>query len=434
MSMSNSSMGLRPVESIIQMDGPEAADGRVRAAGGVARGMLDEAGNSFLGTIAVPAPQIASEAAWRLEKWELQSVARFLLPQERIRGCCLHRIPGRDQVDVYFTPSKNSAHYGNLITCASVWNCPVCSARISERRRDFLTRAVAAWEARGGKVALASYTFSHRRSDRLNEALGAFLEAQRWMTGHRPYKRLVEAFGIVGAIRALEATWGTHNGWHPHAHVLLFLSSGVDIVELEELLYRVWAAAAQRFGLRMTRERGVKVQAGFGLVANYVSKWGHQPTRRLWGVEDELVKGHSKRAHRVDLPGSGYSPFDLLRWLNDVGESKPAILFRDYAVVFKRRRQITLTPGLAQLLGLVDEANKSDEELADEIREESLLLASIGWEGWRAVRLLKQQGSLLEVARTGDTDSVGVFIRRLVAEIDGRDLYRLSGLSRLNVG
>jgi hypothetical protein len=147
-----------------------------------------------------------------------------------------------------------------------------------------------------------------------------------------------------------------------------------------------------------------------------------------------LVKGHSKRAHRVDLPGSGYSPFDLLRWLNDVGESKPAILFRDYAVVFKRRRQITLTPGLAQLLGLVDEANKSDEELADEIREESLLLASIGWEGWRAVRLLKQQGSLLEVARTGDTDSVGVFIRRLVAEIDGRDLYRLSGLSRLNVG
>jgi hypothetical protein len=241
------------------------------------------------------------------------------------------------------------------------------------------------------------------------------------MTGHRPYKRVLELFGIVGAIRALEVTWGIHNGWHPHAHALLFLPLGVDVLALEEALYRVWSAAAKRFGLTMSREHGLKVQATYGQVAEYVAKWGHQPVRRLWGTPDEMTKGHSKRAHRSELADSGYSPFDLLRWLNDTGETKPAGLFRQYAAAFKRRRQLTWSPDLAVLLGLTNEANKSDEELADEIREEALLLASIGWEGWRAVRLLNQRGQLLEVARAGDVSALKMFIHRLVVDLEGRD-------------
>jgi hypothetical protein len=368
---------------------------------------------------------LSPEAAWRLEKWELQSVARFLLPGERIRGCCLHLIPEKNTVDIYFTPSQNSSHYGNLITCASVWNCPVCSARISERRRELLAAAVAAWEARGGTVVLSSYTFSHRRSDALSDTLPGFLDAQRWMTGHRPYKRVLEAFGIIGAIKALEVTWGVHNGWHPHAHVLLFLPSGVDVVALEAALYLVWSAAAKRCGLTMSREHGLKVQGTYGSVAEYVAKWGHQPVRRPWATPDEMTKGHSKRAHRAELAGSGYSPFDLLRWLIDTGESQPTGLFRQYAAAFKRRRQLTWSPGLAELLGVADQADKSDEELADEIREESLLLAQVGREGWRAVRLFNQRGQLLEVARAGDAARLGAFVRRLVAELDERDRLHL---------
>jgi hypothetical protein len=316
-----------------------------------------------------------------------------------------------------------------LITCASVWNCPVCSARISERRRELLASAVAAWEERGGTVILSSYTFSHRRSDALSETLPGFLAAQRWMTGHRPYKRLLELFGIVGVVRALEVTWGSYNGWHPHAHVLLFLPPGVDVAALEAALYLVWSAAAKRCGLTMSREHGLKVQATYGSVAEYVAKWGHQPTRRIWGTPDEITKGHSKRAHRAELVGSGYSPFDLLRWLNDTGESQPAGLFRQYAAAFKRRRQLTWSPGLAELLGVADEADKSDEEVADEIREEALLLAQIGREGWRAVRRLNQRGQLLEVARFGDPAQLGVFVRRLVAELDRRDRVYLERMA-----
>jgi hypothetical protein len=277
-------------------------------------------------------------------------------------------------------------------------------------------------------VMLVSYTFSHRRSDALSDTLPGFLAAQRWMTAHRSYKRVLEGFGIIGAIKALEVTWGTHNGWHPHAHVLLFLPSGVDVAALEAALYLVWLAAAKRFGLTISRDHGLKVQATYGSVAEYVAKWGHQPARRPWATPDEMTKGHSKRAHRAELVGSGYSPFDLLRWLIDTGESQPAGLFRQYAAVFKRRRQLTWSPGLADLLGVADEADKSDEELVDEIREESLLLAQIGCEGWRAVRLLHQRGQLLEVARSGDAVQLGAFVRQLVVELDDRDRLQLERL------
>lgn len=412
------------------MPGPLAR--RRRVAGDVARvapaardGSGETAAETFpppsLGIYANFAAALPPDAAFRLEKWELQSYSRLLLPTQRVRHCCLSRIPGRVGVDVYHSPAHNSAHYGGLQTCGSVWNCPVCSSRVSERRRELLTRAVEACRELGGQVFLATYTFSHGRSDRLSASLESFLTAQRSMAGNRPYRRAMASYGVVGSVKALEVTWGTSNGWHPHAHVLLFAPAEIDVAALEEELYRAWLPAALRQGLTMTRARGVKVQSTFGAVEDYIAKWGHAPTRRLWGAEDELTKGHSKRAHRDELAGSGYSPFDLLRWLADTGESAPARLFREYAGVFKGRQQLTWSPGLASWLGVADDAGKSDEEIAGEVREDAVLLATLTPAEWRAVRSTNQRGQLLELARTGDLLGVRAFVRQLVADgIAGR--------------
>jgi hypothetical protein len=406
--------------------GTEAAAGGGRAAGGgAAPGVLDASPGSPLVSITNLAAALPSEAASRLEKWELQSVSRFLLSQERIRFCSLSRIPGKKGVDVYHSLSHSSAHYGGLMTCGSVWHCPVCAARVAERRRELLTRALAVAGEMGGAPLLVSYTFSHRRTDTLSASLSGFLDAQRAMTGNRPYKRLTAAYGIVGTVKALEVTWGRANGWHPHAHVIMFAPAEIDPAALEEELYRAWAPAAHRQGLTMTRERGVKVQSTFGKVAEYVAKWGHAPARRLWGAEDEMTKSHSKRAHRDDVAGSGFSPFDLLRWLNDTGERQAAALFRDYAMTFKGRQQLTWSNGLAALLGVAADAEKSDEEVSGEVREDAVLLATLTPVQWRAVRHTNQRGQLLEVARSGDAAALGVFVRRLVAELDDRDRLQL---------
>jgi len=267
----------------------------------------------------------------------------------------------------------------------------------------------------GGGPVLVSYTFSHKRSDTLSGSLDGFLDAQRAMVGNRPYKRLMAKFGVVGSVKALEVTWGRSNGWHPHAHVIMFAPAETDPAALEEGLYRAWAPAAGRRGLTMTRERGVKVQSTFGKVAEYVAKWGHAPARRLWGAEDELTKSHSKRAHRDDQAGSGYSPFDLLRWLNDTGESQAAALFREYAMTFKGRRQLTWSQGLAALLGVAADAEKTDEEVATELADDAVLLATLTPGQWRAVRFTNQRGQLLEVARSGDVVALRAFVDHLVS-------------------
>ncbi|MGN6566006.1 MAG: protein rep [Thermomicrobiales bacterium] len=300
-----------------------------------------------------------------------------------------------------------------------MWLCPVCAARIAERRRELLARAVESCRRDRGQVWLVSYTFRHRRADRLGAVLEGFLAAQRWMSGSRAYKRALTRYGVVGTVKALEVTWGRANGWHPHAHALLVGPAEVEPAAVEEELYRAWMPAAHRFGLMMTRERGVKVQSTYGAVADYVSKWGHEPARRFWGAEDELTKSHSKRAHRGDVAGSGYSPFDLLRWLRDTGESQPIALYRDYAATFKGRQQLTWSPGLSDLLGVGDEASKTDEQVAGEVREDAVLLATLTPAEWRAVRWCDQRGQLLEVARSGDAGDVRAFVGRLVAEIAG---------------
>ena len=72
-------------------------------------------------------------------RYELQRAAQALMydpaafKQARVCGCT--RNVKSDRVQVYRTIDGRSARYGNLITCGSVWACPVCSAKITEKRR-----------------------------------------------------------------------------------------------------------------------------------------------------------------------------------------------------------------------------------------------------------------------------------------------------------
>ncbi|MGN6758400.1 MAG: hypothetical protein ACTHMJ_18635, partial [Thermomicrobiales bacterium] len=86
---------------------------------------------------------------------------------------------------------------------------------------------------------------------------------------------------------------------------------------------------------------------------------------------------------------------------------------------FKGRQQLTWSPGLADLLGVGEDAAKTDEQVAGEVREDAVLLATLTPAEWRAVRWCDQRGQLLEVARSGDAGDVRAFVGRLVAEIAG---------------
>jgi hypothetical protein len=178
------------------------------------------------------APEFGIPAVYRLERYELQAAVRSILPRERVTTCLLTRLPAACGVQVLHSPAGGSALYADLMVCGSVWLCPVCAAKISERRREELVSAIGCHRAAGGEVLLASFTVHHGRSDALSDMLGRFLAAQRSMTGNRTYRALRAAYGVVGVVKALEVTWGAANGWHPHTHWLLFLAAGVEVEQV----------------------------------------------------------------------------------------------------------------------------------------------------------------------------------------------------------
>jgi hypothetical protein len=141
----------------------------------------------------------------RLERWQLQHTAQKLLPQERV-AFCLRRMQS-NAVHIMHSPEKQTAHYQGLMTCGSVWVCPMCAAKISERRRNELEQAIEQCVANGGAVYLATYTVSHKHYDHLSVLLDSFLAARKRARQGRAAQDIRQRFGIIGTVSVREVTW-----------------------------------------------------------------------------------------------------------------------------------------------------------------------------------------------------------------------------------
>jgi len=157
----------------------------------------------------------------RAERYALKSVVNRLLPTSRTSKCCRWRVP-KQALQVHRSTEHGKAFYSGLQVCASVWACPVCAAKISERRRAELVTAVALAKSMGLHVKLLTLTVPHGVGDDLPTLLGQIRKSWRSTSTSRAGQKLRKLLGIKGTIRALEVTHGL-NGFHPHLHVLLFL-------------------------------------------------------------------------------------------------------------------------------------------------------------------------------------------------------------------
>lgn len=310
-----------------------------------------------------------------------------------MRFCCRQARPHASTVDVYHSPKHDSYHYANLMVCGSVWVCPVCGSKITEKRRCELVQAVTTWKDQGGGVLLLTFTVPHYAHQSLNHVLDGIGNARKRMLNRKPWKRLKTALGVVGDIRALEVTYGA-NGWHPHFHVLVFTQlpfTAESLLPIKWAILDQWQSACLASGLPEPNHHGVSVEDG-SRAASYASKWG---------LESEMTKGHMKRSK------DGYHPFDFLRVLVGTyqGEGIPldaseaGRLFREYAASFKGKRQLVWSEGLRELLQLDQEA--TDEELAESHEEDAHLFAQIPLDVWRLILRRDLRGQLLEVCRQG---------------------------------
>lgn len=343
----------------------------------------------------------------RVQRFILQSVARKFLPKSRTDKCLRLR-QGSKQIQVWQSIEHKTTSYSGLQTCGSVWACPVCSAKIAERRRVEIIAAMAAHKAAGGVVNMLTLTAPHQRSDKLGELLEKQAVALKFFFKDWSVKKVFKEMGVVGQIRALEVTHGrlsaSNNGWHPHYHILQFAGLGGDLVAFDRVqmldwsmrLYPRWAACCVRAGLgEPSAAHGIKLDNG-SKAAKYVSKWG---------LEDEMTKGHTKKALH------GETPFDFLRaYLADPKDKQAGALFKEFAETFKGKRQLHWSAGLKKRYAI---GEATDEEIAVQMDDYAVMLGTITLEQWRDVLRVEGRGVLLQIAASGGWDAVCRFMETI---------------------
>lgn len=318
----------------------------------------------------------------RAQRFALKSVVNRLLPTSRTSKCCRWRVP-KQALQVHRSIEHGKAFFSGLQVCASVWSCPVCAAKISERRRAELVTSVALAKSMGMHVKLLTLTVPHGLGDDLPTLLVQIRNAWRRTTTGRAGKDFRKLLGVRGTIRALEVTYG-ENGFHPHLHVLLFLDQDATNACIQGLFTPIWQDACTKAGLpRPSDAHGCRVDDG-SKAARYASKWG---------LESEMTKSHTKQGRN-----GSRTPWDFLRGFLERSEGwqQDAHLFRTYAAAFKGQRQLYWSNGLRALLAMGQEA--TDEEVAAVQDDTAIELAELTDEQWRAILKTRSECLVLDMA------------------------------------
>jgi replication protein len=316
----------------------------------------------------------------------------------------------------------NQARFRGVAVCGSGWVCPMCASRITEGRRRELERAVDKHRAAGGAVLLVTQTFSHGRSDELAAAWDSLGRARQRFARSSAVKKFRELVGFVGRVACREVTYGV-NGWHPHAHELVFVAGGITaerVAELERELAAQWRADCAAVGLEASLEHGFKMS--LTAASAYVAKWG---------LDFELAKWQLKRGRVLDGAAgeaalAGLTPFDLLRIYARVMPGEPRLnlsparaghLFAEYAEAVVGTAQLHWTRGLKAKLEVTE---LTDSELAERDEADDVLLGTLTAHEWFVLVHRRNQVEFLGLVAAQGWDAARVFLTAWVEDFDQR--------------
>lgn len=359
----------------------------------------------------------------RAQRFELLSIARTVISRAgRAAGLDYghdyHRtakckyITRGDGVGVHLAHEHSKAFFSCLVTCGSVWSCPVCSSKVQERRREEIAQAIDWAYENGLQPVMVTLTFPHRAWNDLGQLLAQQADALHRLRAGSPWKRVRDWAGYRGLIRALELTYG-FNGWHPHTHEIWFVRADLDAEELKAKVLTRWQASCARANLLDINDQAqvVAFQAhavdikGWCSTSDYLAK---QDDSRHWGADREIAKASTKQGK-----AKGIHPFGLLAKAATCTLS--AELFVSYSLHMRGKRQLFWSAGLKELVGVDD---LSDETLAEQERENADMLGKLDSEDWHTVRQAGARAAVLDAAEGGGWPAVLALLEALVeAEI-----------------
>lgn len=333
----------------------------------------------------------------RAKRYALKSVVNNLFPGSETSKCNRIAIP-KENVKLLNNPEFNKSFYAGLRQCGSVWLCPLCAAKIAQRRKSELVAATTAAKGMSWQVFLMTCTIPHGLGDDPVSMNKHLLKAWASMMNNRAGTEMKKMLGVEGIVRCLETTYGA-NGFHPHFHALIFAKSTWTIESFQSGFLPLWQDACVKAGLpRPSDDRGLRVDGG-EKAAEYVAKG-------LWGLEDEMTKGHMKTAKS----DKGMTPWGFLDDIleNDSNNSKR--LFKLYAKAFKGKRQLYWSNGLKAKLGIED---FTDPELVAMQEENANELSEFSVDEWRAIRHFGDYSVVLDLSEQ-NPGVLPVYIKNLV--------------------
>ena len=365
---------------------------------------------------------------------------------KRVMGANLRKkIFGEDSVSdnsqggIDIVSVNGSVSYAGAMCCHNVWGCPVCARKVSERRKKGLSSLLTAhFDKFGADSVIASlFTVPHSLGDDAKDITQRLRKCYSDMTQSRGYKQLMKTLEGCGSSRALEVTWGTSAGFHPHIHVLNFFENSILLHHswLADTLFSLWSQALQKNELSLPSRKafGCNIvpssKEGIDAVAEYFSKSEsdvndadiatylkkHKTTVREvagksgWGIEHEMTKWHLKQGQGQGL-NFRYSMFDLLRGYSiasangdDESRKKFRALWLAYRDAFKGQRQLWTRHKHFK----IKELELNEKELAElEPSEPAKIIFSIPFDVWLMVVYMGARGSVLEIARRSGADGV----------------------------
>jgi transcriptional regulator with XRE-family HTH domain len=321
------------------------------------------------------------------------------------------------------------AELHGLETCGSVWTCPVCAAKVTERRKQEVQTVKARHQARGGRVAMATLTLPHYAFDRCGDLLdvvrGSYRKVKQgrsWAGGYTIHrnaaKRLrrarlergvnqaatAEATYIgMQALQAIEeghrkpaqaevtalceflgvplqevATWRPgvreRTGWAGDIRALEVLHGGNGWHPHLHVLVFFEAGTSdgqmEEFSAWLWQRwsRIVGRQTGREC-SERAFEWRELSEDEDGGYLEKWGAAEELTKAHVKNASAGRTPWQLLASIADGDDPRQVArdrsLFLDYAQAFKGARQLTWSGGLRDRY-LSDQADQADEEVAAE--------------------------------------------------------------------
>ena len=309
-------------------------------------------------------------------KWRLLNRVQHYLRFTHARVLSCQKTIGKVEIQ----RSGDVSRLGGVMACGSVWLCPVCSQRIAFERCEMIKQA----SKSGFNMFLITATLQHKKSDTLQVLLSALKEALRKLKQGRWWLDFKERFGVEAYVSSYEITY-SFNGWHPHSHILVFVSKEIDINDFWQRLRVRYVKVIERVGQYASINHGLDVKQADEKAGDYITKWS---------LGSELTGQFSK---------SGYSFWDLVE-----GEKEGLVL--EYAAATFGLKSLTWSHGAKDKLGVRDfEVKKPDDWVT---------VASVSDMLWKVIKSQALQGICLQLAVLDDNgQALSSYLSELEKEV-----------------